>query len=212
MIIYHGSEKIINNPELKLGKPNNDFGVGFYCTQDIERAKEWACKRKTFGIVNEYDLNINNLKILDLTCDKCTVLNWIAILLKNRTFNIMNQLTQESLDYIISNYYIDTKKYDIVIGHRADDSYFSYAQSFLNNSLSIEGLKKAMELGKLGTQIVLVSKKVFESIKFKKYYTVDKNIYYARYIENDIKARKEYKSIKSSINETYILDLLRKDK
>ena len=55
MKIYHGSEDIIIKPKYESGKPNNDFGRGFYCTQDIERAKEWACKNNKNGIVNEYD-------------------------------------------------------------------------------------------------------------------------------------------------------------
>ena len=212
MRIYHGSEKIIKKPEYDLGKPNNDFGKGFYCTQDEEKAKEWACKRNNPGVVNEYEINLKDLKILDLTDKKYSVLNWISILLKNRSFNSLNSLEEEAKKYFIKNYYIDVKGYDIVIGYRADDSYFSYAQSFINNSLSVESLLKAMELGNLGKQIVLVSKKAFEKIKFKNNYTVDKSIYYYKYIDNDSNARKEYKNIKSNKEETYILDLIRKGK
>lgn len=212
MKIYHGSEKIIKKPDYRLGKPNNDFGKGFYCTQDEEKAKEWACKGNKSGIVNEYELDIDNLKILDLTNNRYTVLNWISILLKNRTFNIMSPIAEEAKDFIINNYYVDTKGYDIVIGYRADDSYFSYAQSFIENSLSIESLQKAMELVNLGKQIVLVSNKAFGNIKFKKQYTADKNVYYSKYINNDTNARKDFKKIKSSKDETYILDLIRKEK
>lgn len=212
MKIFHGSERIIDKPKYELGKPNNDFGKGFYCTQDEEKAKEWACKGNKFGIVNKYELDIDNLKILDLTNNNYSVLNWISILLKNRTFNTINPLAEEAREYLITNYYIEIKEYDVVIGYRADDSYFSYAQSFIDNSLSIDSLQKAMKLGNLGKQIVLVSKKAFEKINYIEHYVVDKNIYYLKYLNNDINARKEYKNIKSSKDETFILDLIRKGK
>ena len=42
----------------------------------------------------------------------------------------------------------------MIIGYRADDSYFSFANAFLNNTLSLEQLKEAMYLGKLGEQVI----------------------------------------------------------
>ena len=49
MIIYHGSPEIIQKPEMAKGKINNDYGQGFYCTQELERAKEWACLANADG-------------------------------------------------------------------------------------------------------------------------------------------------------------------
>ena len=40
--IYHGSEHVIQKPSMHAGKNHNDYGQGFYCTEDIELAKEWA--------------------------------------------------------------------------------------------------------------------------------------------------------------------------
>ena len=57
--IYHGSPSVVEKPALGLGKPNNDFGSGFYTTKSIELAKEWACpKPGEDGFANEYALNI----------------------------------------------------------------------------------------------------------------------------------------------------------
>lgn len=211
MKIYHGSEVIVTKPMLKLGKSNNDFGKGFYCTNDIEKAKEWACKNNKTGVVNSYDLNIDKLKVLDLTDKKYNVLNWISILLYNRTFSIDNQLALSSKEFLIKNYYIDTNAYDIVIGYRADDSYFAYASSFIENSLSYESLQKAMLLGKLGKQIVLVSNKAFDNLKYLNNTLVDKDEYYPKFIKNDILAREAYRKIKSLDNETYVIDIIRKE-
>ena len=63
MIIYHGSNEIVGKPEYGKGKPYNDYGKGFYCTQHIELAKEWAVNENIDGYVNEYELNIDNLKV-----------------------------------------------------------------------------------------------------------------------------------------------------
>ena len=72
----------------------------------------------------------------------------------------------DAKDYIIEHYSIDTSKYDVIIGYRADDSYFRYAESFVENGLSLRSLNKALRLGKLGEQTVLVSKKAYDQIKF----------------------------------------------
>ena len=42
--LWHGSSRVIKHPEYGLGKPNNDYGRGFYCTRSVEPAKEWACR------------------------------------------------------------------------------------------------------------------------------------------------------------------------
>ncbi|MFR5760669.1 MAG: DUF3990 domain-containing protein [Oscillospiraceae bacterium] len=47
-------------------------------------AKEWACKNQKDGFVNRYELDTDGLRILNLSDGNHTVLNWIAILLKNR--------------------------------------------------------------------------------------------------------------------------------
>ena len=39
MIIYHGSENIIYTPVFGGGNPGNDYGRGFYCTEDKELSK-----------------------------------------------------------------------------------------------------------------------------------------------------------------------------
>ena len=46
LIIYHGSQQIVETPKFGIGKKYNDYGQGFYCTESIELAKEWACPIK----------------------------------------------------------------------------------------------------------------------------------------------------------------------
>ena len=54
MKVYHGSTKIINKPIYGYGKKYNDYGLGFYMTEDKEMAKEWSCEYNIDGFVNSY--------------------------------------------------------------------------------------------------------------------------------------------------------------
>lgn len=69
------------------------------------------------------------------------------------------------MSIIFPNLGVNVNAFDLITGYRADDSYFDYAESFLNNGISVEQLARAMRQGKLGEQIVLKSQFAF-SIKF----------------------------------------------
>ena len=166
LTIYHGSSKIIERPDFGTGNPHNDYGLGFYCTESMELAKEWASSTETDGFANQYQLNLTGLSTLSLTSGDYHILNWLSVLLENRRFRIDGAIAQQAKAYISENFSVDYKQYDIIRGYRADDSYFSFANAFLNNTISVTQLEKAMVLGKLGEQIVLISQKAFASIEF----------------------------------------------
>ena len=147
--IYHGSSKMIEKPAYGIGNPNNDYGLGFYCTESIELAKEWACSNETDGYANQYTLELDGLSVLFLTGGQYSILNWVFVLLENRKFRISSAIARQAKEYIFENFAIDYRHYDIIKGYRADDSYFSFANAFLNNTISILQLEKAMVLGKL---------------------------------------------------------------
>lgn len=215
MTIYHGSENIIKKPDIKVGKKHNDYGQGFYCTEDIELAKEWACKNKKDGFVNAYTLDISDLKVLNLNSDGYTILNWIAILLKNRVFSLDSDISNIAREYIIEHFLIDVRKYDIVIGYRADDSYFSFADAFVSNTLPFSSLNKALRLGKLGEQIALVSQKAFEKLEFIEAESVESSIYYPKFSSRDMNARASYRNelahTKALLDDVFVLDIIRQE-
>ena len=62
LTIYHGSPEIIEMPQFGKGKTYNDYGRGFYCTEHIELAKEWACTEDVDGFVNKYEIDLSKLK------------------------------------------------------------------------------------------------------------------------------------------------------
>ena len=84
--LYHGSSHIIEKPEFGQGKRYNDYGLGFYCTDSLEMAKEWGVSGDKNGYANCYELECDDLKILDLNGPEFCILHWLAILLENREF------------------------------------------------------------------------------------------------------------------------------
>ena len=190
--IYHGSKNIIERPIFGKGKAYNDYGLGFYCTDTLEMAKEWGVDKNRDGYANIYEIDVDNLNILNLNEEKYTVLHWLAILLENREFDIPSALALEAKEYILNNFLEDYQKYDAIIGYRADDSYFSFAQDFINGTISYRQLTNAMRLGNLGQQFVLKSKKAFDEIIFMGYETAESKIWFAKKEQRDKSARREY--------------------
>lgn len=214
MKLYHGSQYEIKIPLYNGSKLNNDYGQGFYCTESIELAKEWGCSEEKDGFANEYDLDAENLTVLDLNNPTFTILNWLAILLKNRSFETRSEISIAAKDYLLQNFLINFEGYDVIKGYRADDSYFSFANSFLNNSISLQKLNVAMKLGKLGEQIVLKSEKSFTKINFVKSHVSSKDIYYPKKVRRDFDARTSFSTLKLQselTNGIFMLDIIRQD-
>ncbi len=213
MKVYHGSRNIIKEPIFGAGKAYNDYGRGFYCTEHLELAKEWGCSEGTNGFTNEYLLDTDDLRILNLSSDEYGVLNWLAILLDNRIGRLSAPIEKRGKDYLLEHFLPDYKKYDVIIGYRADDSYFSFVRAFMSNSISIGQLKYAMNLGKLGEQVVLMSEKAFSSLSFLGYEVADQNIYYAKKKVRDEQARSAFqKELENEdIYGIYMRDILREE-
>ena len=94
--------------------------------------------------------------------------------------------------YLRDNFSIDTSKYDVIIGYRADDSYFSFAQDFLSGTISYQQLRRAMYLGELGEQIVLVSPRAFSSVRYLGCEEALRSDWLLKKNERDRRARAEY--------------------
>lgn len=215
LVIYHGSKDIIEKLYYHGVKAQNDYGFGFYCTESLELAKEWSCSNnENNGFANKYSINLSGLKILDLTDKRYSILNWIAILLKFRTFDLSNDISIQAKEYLLKNFYIDVNNYDIVIGFRADDSYFSFARDFVNNTIPVRKLSQAMELGQLGKQVVIVSERAFSKLHFEGFETVDRLEYFIKRKARDEKAREDYlKGTRKSAtltNDIFAVDIIRK--
>lgn len=215
MILYHGSQQIVEAPKFGVGKKYNDYGQGFYCTENIELAKEWACPVKNDGYSNKYILRLDGMNVMHLTKGKFNILNWLAILLANRKFDITSPVGNSAREFILDRFMPDTADVDIMIGYRADDSYFSFAEDFVNNAISLRDLNMAMQLGTLGEQVVLLSERSFQQIKFVEYEIADYREYYFKRAERDQNARSAYASKKKNLqqfmDDIFVLDIIRED-
>lgn len=211
MILWHGSSKIIKSPKYGLGNPHNDYGLGFYCTESEEMAREWACADKENGFANCYDLDTAGLRICDLGKEPYDILNWMAVLVDNRLPGNTSSMGKAGAEFLIEKHLPDLTGFDVIIGKRADDSYFTFARAFLNNTISVRQLSEAMELGDLGEQVVIKSKKAFERLKFVRYEEAHWRRYFYDRINRDKKARSDYRTLAgvADIDGVFIRDLMR---
>ena len=208
--IYHGSDKIVEQPIWGEGKRNNDFGLGCYCTASEELAKEWAVSSLHDGFSNRYTLDTEYLNILNLNSPDYTILNWIAVLVEHRLFSIKTPVARRAKRYLIDNFSVNVNAFDLITGYRADDSYFDYAESFLNNGISVEQLARAMRLGKLGEQIVIKSKYAFSMLNYEGFDVAAKDQYYVLRKSRDDEANQLYfEMLEEESDGLYIQDIMR---
>ena len=212
LTIYHGSKQVVEVPIFGAGREHNDFGLGFYCTESNDLAKEWAVSSLNNGFSNRYTLDMEYLNILRLNSPDYTILNWIAVLVRHRLFTIKNPVAARAKRYLLDYFYVNVNAYDLVIGYRADDSYFSFAQDFIAGAISLNKLSEAMRLGKLGEQTVLKSEKSYTHIKFLGAEPAEAGVWYEKKAVRDRTARREYRKSRTSsasVSEIYMLDIMR---
>ena len=164
--LYHGSPERVEQPVLARGKLTNDYGQGFYCTKNLDLAKEWASAGSSNGVANCYELDTDGLSILNLSDNQYNILHWLALLMKYRTIRLSTPIMKQAHTYLLEHYLLDISQYDMITGYRADDSYFSFARAFVSNEISLHQLSRAMKLGELEEQFVLKSEKAFDRIRF----------------------------------------------
>ena len=215
IILFHGSTKIVTSPYYGGGDSCSDYGNGFYCTRDLNAAKEWANKKTSHGFANKYSFDGRGLKILDLTDkSKYSVLHWISILMHYRELSpAFKEDYQRELEYLDKHYYINISDYDVVIGFRADDSYFTFPLMFVEGEIRLERLEDIYHLGYLGEQVAIISEKAYTRLSFIEAREVEP-IYKEKYATRIAVADSRFKEIAKSekwLKGTRIKDLVSKD-
>ena len=212
MTLYHGSDHIIKAPVYRGSKRTNDYGYGFYTTESEELAKEWACSDGRNGFSNCYEFEPDGLTVLNLNAPEYSILNWLAILARYRTYWQSGSIAEEAKEYLQQHFFIDPENYDVIVGYRADDSYFTFAQDFVSGTISLLKLSQAMKLGKLGEQTVLKSEAAFSHIRFIGAEPADASVYYEKKVSRDREARRAYRETRGladDINEIFMIDIMR---
>ena len=110
MILYHGTNAVIQNIDLSQSRVGKDFGLGFYLTPDKTVAQRQAERKfEQFGegeaTVYKYYVNDKAIKTLQILCFEGYSLEWAQFVLGNRKNRTRQQI----------------HNYDIVSGPIADD-------------------------------------------------------------------------------------------
>ena len=114
--------------------------------------------------------------------------------------------------HLQQHFLVDLTPYDVIIGYRADDSYFTFAQDFVAGAISLAKLSEAMRLGKLGEQIVLKSDRAYERLRFIGAEKADAKTWYEKKTIRDREARRAYRSTRKATDNVrglYMLDIMR---
>lgn len=198
--IYHGSKEIVPAPVFGKGRADDDYGAGFYCTENIELAKEWVAVDDKGGFLNCYEVDETEMLRFDLILSEeqdssVQILQWLAVLLDNRNIRLGSPVERRGKEYILTHFLPDLSDADYLIGYRADDSYFSFARAFLSNTITLGQLSRAMFFGELGLQYVIKSRRMFERIHFLEAIPVNGKLYYPKRRSRDLAARERYRKM-----------------
>ena len=176
--LYHGSPVILRVPVFGAGDPYNDYGLGFYCCEDMQLAREWAVGRGRSGYVNSYTLNDDGLRVINLNSPQFTILHWLSVLTASREFDAPSQLVYQARDYIQTEFRVDTSSCDCITGYRADGCSYAMAQDFLEGRISYQQLRESLVATDTGRQFVIKSNRAFDRLLFNGYETVWSTEYY----------------------------------
>lgn len=163
MTLFHGSPNKVVSPQYGLGNDRHDYGRGFYLTDDLGLAKEWAVCRpdESNGWVHRYVLDAEGLRILDF--QNYNVLAWLAELMKHRDAADSKRYRVLATKFI-DKYGIDTTDYDVIKGWRANASYFYIAKEFVRDNVDVDILEELLSLGGLGIQYCIKTEKAYAQL------------------------------------------------
>lgn len=199
IILYHGTPDKIVTPFFGGGDDKHDYGRGFYLTENIDLAKEWAVCRPNDknGWVHKYELDTDGLEILDFK--EKDVLSWLAELMKHRDAADSKRYRVLAAKFI-EKYGIDTASYDAIKGWRADASYFYIAKEFVRDNIDIEILEELLSLGGLGIQYCIKTELAYSKLHEIKeaIIRVDYEEFNNKYNHRDIEARKNMRDLVDS--------------
>lgn len=196
IILYHGSSEKQFTPIFGKGEDRHDYGRGFYLTENIELAKEWAVCRPDSdnGWLHKYELDCTGLRIFNF--QEYDILTWLAELMKHRVASDSKRYRMLSARFI-EKYGIDILNYDVIKGWRANASYFYIAKEFVRDNVDISILEELLSLGGLGIQYCIKSE-----LAFSKLVEIEQDIipveyeeFNNKYNERDINARRKMKEL-----------------
>ena len=149
MIVFHGSDVIVEKPDVLHSFRNLDFGKGFYVTSVKEQTERWARRKADFSkskaILNIYDLKMDftGFNVLDFKDD---LYSWIDFVCSCRNGNS------------------DYTKYDLIIGKVANDKVFRVVDMYNSGIWEKERALKEIRSYKNYDQLAFISQNAIEKL------------------------------------------------
>lgn len=148
ILLYHGTNVVVEKPEVRVVGYNKDFGFGFYCTRIERQAQRWAMTRRANHIVCIYEYSPNPE-------------------LRAKVFDTM---TDEWLDFVAACRHGKQHSYDIVEGPMADDEVWDYVEDFMNGRISREAFWALARFKHPTHQILFCTDRALAALTYKSYY------------------------------------------
>ena len=162
MIVYHGSDVVVESPTLLKPKRTLDFGPGFYTTTNKEQAISFAQKVMLRNdtqtkAVSMYEIDFKEIE------DTLDVLKF-------------NYPDEEWLDFVFANRQgiYNGKRYDLVYGAVADDTIYRVFGLYEAGLLTKEETLKRLKIRKLYDQVAFCTEKALSYLKFIGQLDIDK--------------------------------------
>lgn len=148
--LFHGSNVIVEHPDIRIRGYEKDFGYGFYCTAIESQAKKWALSKKGNHVVNIYEFEgYNGYKT-----------------------KVFSEMTEEWLDFVIDCRRGRRHDYDIVEGPMADDQIWNYIEDVVAGNISRTAFWELAKFKHPTHQIVFCTQEAIRSIKYSSHYNL----------------------------------------
>lgn len=153
MILFHGSDKIVEKPAVNYGRNKVDFGQGFYLTSLYEQAAKWAriiAFKNGVGraFINEF--NFDDIKLTSL----------------GSRYKKFSAYDTEWLDYVIDcrNGGNLQNQYDVVEGGVANDNVIDTVENYENGIITAEQALGLLQYKKVNHQICIRSQEALDNL------------------------------------------------
>lgn len=154
MILYHGSNVIVDQPKLIRQNRYLDFGFGFYTTTNREQAVNFAQKVTDRRKMGEATLNIYSVNEA-VAFQECKVLQF-------------DSPDEAWLDFVAANRQgtYQGEKYDLIYGAVANDDVYRTIALYMTGVLDKEQTLSSLKIRKLFNQLVFATEKSLQYLKF----------------------------------------------
>ncbi len=152
MLLYHGSNTIVQEPKIIVSEKGRDFGFAFYLTPIQAQAERWAKRKQkvakssgAFVSVFEWDENKKGLKFKRFPKPD---LPWLDMIIKCRSESSFRH------------------GFDIVEGKIADDSVGETVLFVMDGVMKKEDALERLKFQKINSQIAFCSEEALKRLHF----------------------------------------------